>query len=145
MSTHATATEEIMRAWATIALSSPLAGIPTEYENRRFARPPATPWGRVTLRKGKTTPQNIGSQTRIDRTAFVFYFQIFIPEGQGTRLAEQVHDAMKGLNYLSIPGANLALNFETASMESTPEPAGSGFAAFNASIPGYYDLITTNP
>lgn len=139
---HETATAEIMRLWKLASLSGALATLPTEYENRRFKRPDAGPWGRLTLRKAQSTPRNIGDGLRVERTPFVLYLQIFIPEGEGTRVAEQAHDRLKILNYQATYTPGCAVFLEVASMEAVPEPAGSGFVSFNCSIPGHYDIET---
>lgn len=146
MSNHTTAAEEIKRAWLTAWNAGPLSALPVEHENLRFQQPSSGPWGRLTLVTGDTEPAAIGSGAgRLERTAFVLFLQIFMPENTGTKIARQAADVMRSLDRLSIHQPGLTINFRTAGYTPAPNPANTGLAAYNVQIPGQYDLGATAP
>ncbi len=138
MSTHAIANETIKRCWLLAWQAGPLSAMPIEHENHRFKAPTDTPWGRLTLTRGDTSKVSLGGPTvKIERTPFILNLQVFIPENQGTRAADNAADAMAALNDFTASETNLTVNFKTVGIGSSSADKG---AAFLITIPGQYDL-----
>lgn len=142
MSNHTTAAEEIKRAWLTAWQAGPLLyALPVEHENQRFTQPATGPWGRLTLVTGETEPAAIGNgQGRLERTPFVLFLQVFMPENTGTKVARQAADIMRALDRMSIQKDALTVNFRTTGLTPAPNPANTGLTAYNVQLPGQYDI-----
>lgn len=146
MSNHTTAAEEIKRAWLAAWNAGPLDAMPVEHENLRFQQPSTGPWGRLTLVTGDTEPAAIGTGAgRLERTPFVLFMQVFMPENTGTKIARQAADAMRALDRMSIQKDALTVNFRTAGLTPAPNPSNTGLVAYNVQIAGQYDIGAPAP
>lgn len=121
------------------AVTNPLRTMKIERENTKFDQPKGATWGRYSLAIGDSIALSPGTDD--ERTVFVAYLQVFIPEEKGTADANKAADALR-------PMKKQVLRFSDAAGETVVHirppslntaPTIGGFKAFNVTMTGYFD------
>ncbi len=117
-----------------------LAAMKIEIDGQKFVQPKNQTWGRLSMVFGENQPNEVGPNSG-ERTPFVFYLQVFIPDDTGTRDAYLAADILKPmrrevLRHSDASGATVVHIRPVSCRKTTPT---AGFAAFNVTATGYFD------
>jgi hypothetical protein len=134
---HETARILISNRFDAVWNAGALSAWKVERENQKFTQPKGEPWGRLTIRTADTEPLEVGNVN--ERTPFVIFFQVFIPEEKGTSAAYKARDILDGMKRQILRSNDGTVVVHIRPAQLVPGRDEGGFVGFNVTIPGYFD------